>query len=160
MSLLKLIIAIDVLSLQGKKMRKNYPNNESEKDIVINTYNAIITHRGKRNRITREQLREEVEASLGYGTVEDRDIRNAIEYLRNKTVEGSLILSTSGSSGYWIAESLDEFMDCIQEDRSRALSILVRVHKQKKVARKRFSDQEKLPLFEFMERAENFEMVK
>lgn len=138
-------------------MRKNYPNNDRELDIVINTYNAITNHKGKRNRITRERLREEVDASLCYGTVEDRDIRNAIEYLRNKTVEGSLILSTSGSSGYWIAESLDEFMNCIQEDRSRALSILVRVHKQKKVARKRFADQEKLPLFEFVE---NFEMVE
>jgi hypothetical protein len=138
-------------------MRKNYPNNDRELDIVINTYNAITNHKGKRNRITRKRLREEVDASLCYGTVEDRDIRNAIEYLRNKTVEGSLILSTSGSSGYWIAESLDEFMNCIQEDRSRALSILVRVHKQKKVARKRFADQEKLPLFEFVE---NFEMVE
>lgn len=138
-------------------MRKNYPNNDRELDIVINTYNAITNHKGKRNRITRERLREEVDASLCYGTVEDRDIRNAIEYLRNKTVEGSLILSTSGSSGYWIAESLDEFMNCIQEDRSRALSILVRVHKQKKVARKRFADQDKLPLFEFVE---NFEMVE
>ena len=140
-------------------MRKNYPNNSSELDIVVYTYNAIINHKGKRNRITRERLREEVDARLCgiHGTVEDRDVRNAIEYLRNKTVEGSLILSTSGSSGYWIAESLDEFMNCIQEDRSRALSILVRVHKQKKVARKRFADQEKLPLFEFVE---NFEMVK
>lgn len=138
-------------------MRKNYPNNDRELDIVINTYNAITNHKGKRNRITRKRLREEVDASLCYGTVEDRDIRNAIEYLRNKTVEGSLILSTSGSSGYWIAESLDEFMNCIQEDRSRALSILVRVHKQKKVARKRFADQDKLPLFEFVE---NFEMVE
>lgn len=142
-------------------MRKNYPNNDRENDIILHTYNAIINHKGKRNRITRERLREEVDASLcgKHGFIEDRDIRNAIEYLRNKTVEGSLILSTSGSSGYWIAESLDEFMDCIQEDRSRALSILVRVHKQKKVARKRFADQEKLPLFEFMERAENFEIV-
>lgn len=142
-------------------MRKNYPNNDRELDIVIHTYNAIVDHKGKRNRITRERLREEVDASLcqKHGTVEDRDIRNAIEYLRNKTIEGSLILSTSGSSGYWIAESLDEFMDCIQEDRSRALSILVRVHKQKKIARKKFADQEKLPLFEFMKSVENFQSI-
>jgi hypothetical protein len=140
-------------------MRKNYPNNSSELDIVIYTYNIIINHKGKRNRITRKRLREEVDASLCgiHGTVEDRDVRNAIEYLRNKTVEGSLILSTSGSSGYWIAESLEELISFTREEHRRALSILARIRKQEKVARKRFADQEKLPLFEFVE---NFEMVE
>ena len=138
-------------------MRKNYPGNDRENDIILHTYNAIISHKGKRNRITRKRLREEVDASLCYGTVEDRDVRNAIEYLRNKTVEGSLILSTSGSSGYWIAESLEELISFTREEHRRALSILARIRKQEKVARKRFADQEKLPLFEFVE---NFEMVE
>jgi hypothetical protein len=133
-------------------MKKNYPSTDRDKMVIGGTYSVIVQHKGKRNRITRERLREEVDAGLcgQYGTIEDRDVRNAIEYLR-MTYEGSRILSTSGSSGYWMAESLDEFMDCINEDRRRALSILIRIHKQKKAAKKHFAYQERLPLFEFAE---------
>ena len=80
--------------------------------------------------------------------------------VRNETVQGSLILSTSGNAGYWIAESLNEFMQCISEDRRRALSILVRIHKQKKVARQYFIAQENLPLFDFVNSIDDLELVK
>lgn len=129
-------------------MKKNYPSTDRDKMVVAYTYYILAQHKGKRNRITRKQLCGEVDGAVFcYGTIEDRDVRNAIEYLRN-TAQGSLILSTSGSSGYWMAESLEEFMDCINEDRRRALSILIRIHKQKKAAKKWFV--EKLPLFEFV----------
>jgi len=94
-----------------------------------------------------------------FADISDRDVRMAIEYLRNETVQGSLILSTSGSAGYWVAESLDEFMQCVAEDRRRALSILVRIHKQKKVARTHFIDQENLPLFDFINSVDDLELA-
>jgi len=95
-----------------------------------------------------------------FADVSDRDVRLAIEYLRNQTKQGSLILSTSGSAGYWVAESLEEFTQCVAEDRRRALSILVRIHKQKKVARSHFIDQENLPLFDFINSIDDLELVK
>jgi len=99
------------------------------------------------------------ELEMYFADVSDRDVRLAIEYLRNETVQGSLILSTSGNAGYWIAESLQELTQCIAEDRRRALSILVRIHKQKKVARRHFINQENLPLFDFINSIDDLKLA-
>ena len=133
-------------------MKKNYPCTERDEQIVITVYRLLMKHIGKNHRITRNALRLEVagELEMEFIGINDRDVRLAIEYLRNKTVQGSLILSTSGNAGYWIAESLGEFTQCIDEDRRRAFSILVRIHKQEKTVRSLFIDQENLPLFNFV----------
>ncbi len=142
-------------------MKQNYPCTERDREIVAVVYRLLKTHIGKNHRITRNALRIEVagELEMEFIGVSDRDVRLAIEYLRNKTVQGSLILSTSGNAGYWVAESLDEFTQCIDEDRRRALSILVRIHKQKKVARSHFIDQENLPLFDFINSVDDLELA-
>jgi len=142
-------------------MKKNYPCTERDREIVVSVYRLLRSCRGKNHRISRNDLRFGVasELEMDFVDVSDRDVRLAIEYLRTETVQGSLILSTSGSAGYWVAESLDEFMQCVAEDRRRALSILVRIHKQKKVARSHFIDQENLPLFDFINSIDDLELV-
>jgi len=142
-------------------MKKNYPCTERDKSIVLAVYKLLGNCRGRNHRISRSALRFGVasELEMDFVDVSDRDVRLAIEYLRNETVQGSLILSTSGNAGYWIAESLQELTQCISEDRRRALSILVRIHKQKKVARQHFIDQENLPLFDFINSVDDLELV-
>ena len=142
-------------------MKKNYPCTERDKSIVLAVYKLLGNCRGRNHRISRNDLRFGVasELEMYFADISDRDVRMAIEYLRNETVQGSLILSTSGSAGYWVAESLDEFMQCVAEDRRRALSILVRIHKQKKVARTHFIDQENLPLFDFINSVDDLELA-
>ena len=132
-------------------MKKNYPHTEKDRAIVVSVYQLLAQRIGKNNRISRNNLRYSVaeELEMRFADIDDRDVRLAIEYLRNFTAQGSMILSTSGNAGYWIAESLEEFMQCMAEDRRRALSILIRIHKQKKKARAHFIDRENLPLFDF-----------
>jgi hypothetical protein len=143
-------------------MKKGYPCTERDREIVAVVYRLLKAHIGKNHRITRNALRIEVagELEMEFIGISDRDVRLAIEYLRTETVQGSLILSTSGNAGYWIAESLQELTQCVAEDRRRALSILVRIHKQKKVARKHFIAQENLPLFDFVNSIDDLELVK
>jgi len=96
---------------------------------------------------------------MNFVDVSDRDVRLAIEYLRNQTKQGAMILSTSGNAGYWMAESFSELTQYADEERRRALSILVRIHKQKKVARSHFIDQENLPLFDFINSIDDLELA-
>lgn len=142
-------------------MKKNYPCTEKDRQIVVTVYKLLAQHIGKKHRISRHSLRFQVASEMWVTalTATDRDVRLAIEYLRNQTKQGAMILSTSGGSGYWIAESLEEFTQCIDEDRRRALSILVRIHKQKKAARSHFIEQENLPLFDFINSIEDLELA-
>ena len=143
-------------------MKKNYPCTERDRSIVVAVYRLLKAHIGKNHRITRNALRIEVagELEMEFIGINDRDVRLAIEYLRNKTVQGAMILSTSGNAGYWIAESFSELTQYADEERRRALSILVRIHKQKKVARSHFIDHENLPLFDFVNSVDDLELVK
>lgn len=144
-------------------MKETYPNSEREKKVVITVFSILAEHRGKRNRVKRSDLA--VQASLYSGVdfdVTDRECRLAIEYLRNETIEGSAILSTSGMSGYWIAESMDEIMDHIKEEKARSISILKRIRNQEKSAKSLFTRKEDLPLLEFMnniKRCEDFSLI-
>ncbi len=146
-------------------MKKNYPCTERDREIVVVVYKLLASCRGKNHRISRNHLRFSVasELEMYFVDVSDRDVRLAIEYLRNETKQGAMILSTSGSAGYWVAESFSELTQYADEERRRALSILVRIHKQKKVARRHFIAQENLPLFDFansINSIEDLELVR
>jgi len=142
-------------------MKKNYPCTERDKEIVVTVYRLLKNCKGKSHRISRNHLRfgAASELEMDFVDVSDRDVRLAIEYLRNQTKQGSLILSTSGSAGYWVAESFSELTQYADEERRRALSILVRIHKQKKVARRHFIAQENLPLFDFVNSVDDLELA-
>ena len=96
---------------------------------------AIVgDHRGRMRSIDRRSLGIEVLREVGY-VISDREIREAIQELRAEDPRGALIMSSAGASGYWIARDLEEIQDSYQEERSRALSILVRIRAQRRLAR-------------------------
>lgn len=70
----------------------------------------------------------------------DRSVREAIESLRQNHPRGALIMSSAGWSGYWLAETIEEFELKYQEDRNRALAIMVRLRKQRDLLKGQFGN--------------------
>lgn len=61
----------------------------------------------------------------------DRIVRKAIEELRRNHEIGSLICSSSGGLGYYLAADAQELEASLEEDHHRALSLLDRISAQK-----------------------------
>ena len=101
---------------------------------------ASILGRSKMGAISRELLALEVAHRVDrVEPIGDRAIRQAIERLR-QTPRGSLILSSSGGQGYWMADSFDQVQSYYEEERRRSLSILARIRTQRDLARQHFKD--------------------
>ena len=101
---------------------------------------ASILGRSKMSAISRELLALEVAHRIDrVEPIGDRAIRQAIERLR-QTPRGSLILSSSGGQGYWMADSFDQIQSSYEEERRRSLSILARIRTQRDLARRHFKD--------------------
>jgi hypothetical protein len=96
-------------------------------------------HVGKEHRISRFDLLREVygpwqAGKMDSNSVEDRRVRESIERLREKYV----ILSSSGSGGYWLPESESEAQDFIAEMESRAMKMLQMTGRMKRNLREQF----------------------
>jgi hypothetical protein len=74
-------------------------------------------HRGLGQAITRGQLVWAMK-TMGFD-IGDRQVRKALENLRGTHPEGAWIMSSSESSGYWIAETEQEIQAANAEDYSR-----------------------------------------
>jgi len=96
--------------------------------------------RGRDWAISRESLRKSVEYELKQ-QVKDRAIRKAVETLRSEGGRGSLICSSSRTRGYYIAESYEDVLEVYREERRRAMTLLVRLRKQRDAARRHFGGQ-------------------
>lgn len=95
---------------------------EDRDDLDAQVLAVLDDHRGKANRITRLELVNQIFGS-NLSTRDnlaniwiDRQVRESIERLRKKTV----ILSSSGSGGYWLPENLKEVETYSAEIVSRA----------------------------------------
>ena len=111
---------------------------------VAETVLCVLTgHIGRAAAIGRWQLSHEVtvRCSLdvsadGEGNAHeihpyDRIVRKAIEELRRSHEIGSLICSSSGGLGYYLAADAQELEASLEEDHHRALSLLDRISAQK-----------------------------
>ena len=107
-------------------------------------HNAILDvlkgHVGKENRISRRLLLRRVWGEVDI-LVSDRDMRQGIEELRRDHPIGALICSSSGSGGYWLAESYGEVLASYQEERRRAMSTMFTQRQRLDAARKYFGGQ-------------------
>ncbi len=92
-----------------------------ERDIM----RILRRHRGRRNRVTRGQLVWTLK-TMGH-RVTDRQVRRAIEQLRQSSYEGALICSSSQLDGYWLCESPEELEAAIAEDLSRISSAQAKI---------------------------------
>lgn len=89
----------------------------------------LSDHKSRTSAIDRRRLGVEVLREVGY-VISDREIREAIQERRSSDSRGALIMSSSGASGYWMAQNIQEIQAHYREERSRALSILVRIRAQ------------------------------
>lgn len=81
---------------------------------------ALSYHLGKEHAVNKEQLI--ADAGMNGFVVGEREIRLAINELRHA---GEPICSSSGSSGYWIAEGWDELSEFLERElHSRAMDML------------------------------------
>lgn len=117
----------------------------------MNLHDAILTvlecHKGKENRIRREDLRWTASGKAGCTVgcpFSDREMRQAIEELRREHPIGALICSSSGVGGYWLAKDYDEVQASYNEERRRALTLMVTMRKRLHAARRHFGGQRTL----------------
>lgn len=120
---------------------------DEEKEILDRAVLRVLRrHVGKEGRISREEL-----VSAIYGArakddpnqVGDRRVRASIERLREKWV----ILSSSGSGGYWLPESESEAQDFIAEMESRAMKMLQTTGRMKRNLREQFEPRMQMELW-------------
>lgn len=85
-------------------------------------------HVGKNKKISRPALLGEL---LKRGIqIDDRTMRENIEFLRTKVTAGAFICSST-SGGYWLAKNLAEVLEYCDQDARRAKMILGRINKQR-----------------------------
>jgi hypothetical protein len=77
--------------------------------------------------------------------VTDRQVRLAIARLR-ETPRGSLIMSSGGWSGYWMAKTFDEVQEHYDYERKRAIATISRVRIQRDLAREQFEVEPQMSL--------------
>lgn len=98
---------------------------------------------GKANRISRANLRQFVSYRM-FENISDREVRKTIEELRRSNGRGALICSSSGSAGYWFAESYAELLENYREERRRALSLMYTMRQRLRAGRHHFTGQMRL----------------
>ena len=111
-------------------------------DIELAVLKALQGRYGKEHAIDRETLVLEVSffCLQGNGLIGDRLIRQAIENLRQVHPVGARIMSSSGHTGYWLLESIEEFDTFYEEARSRALNIMGGLRKQRDLLRQEWHE--------------------
>lgn len=107
---------------------------------------ALRGHVGRERALSKEKLRSRVmqEMPRGLKNIHEREIRKAIEVLRNEDSIGALICSSAGVRGYWMAEDLDDVLEGYRQERKRAITLLVTMRQRLKFAREFFGGQRKL----------------
>lgn len=129
--------------------------NNRERDPAQDIDRAIIQllrgHIGRIQAIERDTLREEVNLALDRydddaELVSDRQMRLSIARLR-ETPEGSLIMSSGGWAGYWMAKSFDEVEEHYAYERGRSLSLMSRIRIQRDLAKQQFQVEPQMELF-------------
>jgi len=114
-------------------------------DLELAVLKALSHRYGKRLAISRDQLRLDVGYMMDLPAdqkIGDRMIRQAIETLRQSHATGARIMSSSGWTGYWLAESPEEFEALYQEQRNRALNIMAGLRKQRDILRREWFEPE------------------
>jgi chromatin segregation and condensation protein Rec8/ScpA/Scc1 (kleisin family) len=127
----------------------NYTGGIVEKltDIQVTVLSILEQHVGAENRIPRADLRAQLCARADR-YITDREMRRAIESLRQLPGRGSRICSTCGgveqgqkkkakrgqAGGYFIATSVRELEQFLREDEDRAVHTLRRTGQQRKAA--------------------------
>ena len=101
-------------------------------DLKRSVLHIIGRHVGYANRIQRKNLLNILRNSSGLD-VSDRLMRKAIEDLRDTDPEGAKICS-SLDGGYYMAANVNELERYLNTDLSRAVKILKRVNRQRRVA--------------------------
>ena len=92
----------------------------------------LLAGRSKGNSLSRDRLVFEVSLLIDkVDKVSDRQIREAIEVLRQTSVRGARIMSSSGWSGYWMLDHIDEFEAFYQEEKAAIMHRLERLEKQR-----------------------------
>ena len=108
---------------------------------LLETILSILEPRvGRKRRISRKKLRNWLCYQL-QREVSDREMRSAIEELRRSNSKGALICSSSGLSGYWMAEDYDELVENYRHERRRALSLMYTMRQRLRTGRRFFSGQ-------------------
>lgn len=118
---------------------------EAQDELDRTVLRILQGHVGKEQRIDRFELVRRaygldphpafpLEGELVSVQVFDRRVRESIERLREKWV----ILSSSGSGGYWLPESEAEAADFIAEMESRAMKMLQTTARMKRNLREQF----------------------
>lgn len=127
-----------------------------EPEPIDRTVMSLVRARvGRLHAIERDTLREEVNLALDryeqdsngkVDLVSDRQMRLSIARLR-ETPEGSLIMSSGGWAGYWMAKSFDEVEEHYAYERGRSLSLMSRIRIQRDLARHQFQVEPQMELF-------------
>lgn len=119
---------------------------KTDEEIEAEVRHIISFHKGRKNPISRWELVERVfdrqaAANRGNNNAFDRKIRDVIAKYR----ETDLIVSTSGSSGYWLAEDMDDIELVAQELEKRSKDMLTQASRLRKRGLEKFGPQ--MPLF-------------
>jgi hypothetical protein len=120
--------------------------NDKTKTEIETEVRAILSfHKGKDNPVSRWQLVErvfgrEAAANRGNNNPFDRQIRSAIEKYRDT----DLIVSSSGSAGYWLAADMDDIHTIAQEYENRARQMEEKARNLRKRGLEKFGPQIKL----------------
>lgn len=88
----------------------------------------LSAHRGAERRISRADLRAELQERLG--AVSDREMRAAIEELRRGHAQGVWICADL-RGGYFLARNANEIEAYLASDEHRALRLMERVRQQR-----------------------------
>lgn len=119
--------------------------NKDNAQIETEVRSILSFHKGKHNPVSRWELVErifgrEAAANRGNNNPFDRQVRTVIEKYR--VVD--LIVSSSGSAGYWLAEDMDDIETIAVEFDKRAMKELEKARNLRKRGIERFGGQMEL----------------
>ena len=117
-------------------------NTKTKSEVETEVRSILSFHKGKDNPVSRWQLVErvfgrEAAANRGNNNPFDRKIRQAIEKYRDT----DLIVSSSGSAGYWMAADMDDIHTIAQEYENRARQMEEKARNSRKRGIERFGGQ-------------------
>ena len=110
---------------------------------------AVLGNRiGRGRAVGREQLVHEVTLWVDREEkIDDRMCRQAIERLR-QTSRGSLIMSSPGWAGYWMAADFAEIEELYDRERRHSLTLMSRIRKQRDLASRHFPTEPQMSMLE------------
>ena len=94
----------------------------------------LLEGRSKGSALSRDRMVYEVNLLVDQvDKVSDRAIREAIENLRQTSERGARIMSSSGWSGYWMLDHIDEFEAFYLEEKAAIHNRSARLEKQREL---------------------------